>query len=148
MRVSSLLAVLAVPIALLGCNDGGCGYGQTCGRAAIGEPIDVPGQTRIDLPGRVSMLVRVLDRLGNPHPGLVAEDFRLFENDVEISPSEAQQRLPRVHQLLSLLLLDLHSSISQDPAARLDDRLREQPDDRARRLGGRVRPVGALLREA
>ncbi len=124
MRISSLLVVLALSIASIasmGCNaEGGCGVGGRGCEPVIGTLIDVAGEARIDLPGRVSMLVQVLDDRGEPFPGLTAEDFNLYENGVAISPSEAQQQLlplPRVYQLLSLLLLDLSSSISQDPEA-------------------------------
>lgn len=115
MRISSLLRVLVLLIVVMGCNAGGSDRAQK-----IGQLIDIAGEPRIDLPGRVSMLIQVRDEQGRPFPGLSAADFRLFENDVEISPSEAQQQLlplPRVYQLLSLLLLDLSTSISQDPVA-------------------------------
>jgi len=115
MRTTSPLIILSLLIVAIGCNSGAPGY-----TPRIGELIDIAGEARIDLPGRVSMLIQVLDQRGAPFPGLTADDFRLFENGVEISPSEAQQQLlplPQVYQLLSVLLLDLSSSISQDPVA-------------------------------
>ncbi len=117
MRRSLALVVLATLALVLGCNEGLGGRGYT---PRIGEIIDVAGELRIDLPGRVSLLIQVVDQRGNPLPGLTADDFALFENDEPISPSEAQQQLlplPRVYQLLSVLLLDLSSSISGDPEA-------------------------------
>ncbi len=118
MRTRILLVAMATLVGVVGCTEEGGGPESYTPR--IGEIIDVAGEPRIDLPGRVSLLIQVLDQRGNPLPGLTADDFRLYENDDSISPSEAQQQLlplPRVYQLLSVLLLDLSSSISQDPEA-------------------------------
>jgi uncharacterized delta-60 repeat protein len=118
MRRTSPLVLAALLIFSMGCDDES--VGKNVYQPKIGEIIDVAGETRIDLPGRVSLLVQVLDERGEPFTGLEADNFRLYENDVEVSPSEAQQQLlplPRVYQLLSMLLLDLSTSISQDPAA-------------------------------
>ncbi len=120
MRTSSRLtvaALLILSLAASGCKDEGGGGAEA---QRIGELINISGDARIDLPGRVSMLIQVRDQHGGPYTGLTAADFRLFENGVAISPTEAQQQLlplPRVYQLLSFLLLDLSSSISQDPGA-------------------------------
>jgi len=104
--------------ALLALGAGGCGSTGGDDGPAVGELLELSDDVRVDLPGRVSLLVQVLDPRGRPVPGLGSEDFRLFENDVEISPTEAQQQLlprPKVYGLLSFLLLDLSSSISSDP---------------------------------
>lgn len=120
MRRSSPLWILALLLLATGCEDEVARQQAVPYVQRIGELINVAGEPRIDLPGRVSLLIQVRDERGKPFTGLSARDFRLFENDVEISPTEAQQQLlplPRVYQLLSLLLLDLSSSISADPMA-------------------------------
>lgn len=102
---------------------GGCGSVGSDGPPpgpAVGELLELSEGVRVDLPSRVSLLVQVVDPDGAPVPGLESDDFRLFENGVEISPTEAQQQLlprPKVYALLSFLLLDLSSSISSDPQA-------------------------------
>lgn len=113
-----LISVLLMP---LGCGESGLASSGSSGpKPKVSELVNLTGGPRIDLPGRVSMLVQALDRDGDPVAGLTASDFRLFENGSLVSPSESQQQLlpvPQVYRLLSFLLLDLSASISRDPEA-------------------------------
>jgi len=103
------------------CGGGGSGPGP----GVIGDP--TPGSLvtigpgphpRIDLPGRLSVLLQVLADDGRPVPGLSAADFLLHENDSLVSTSESQQRLlpkPRIFRAYTHLLLDLSGSVAGNP---------------------------------
>ncbi len=102
-----------------------CGGG---GGAGLDEPTGpgdtAPGQLltvgpgphpRIDLPGRISVLLQVLTEDGRPVAGLEATDFRLEEDGAAVSLTESAQRLlpkPRVYQAYAHLLLDRSGSVS------------------------------------
>ncbi|MDE0903749.1 MAG: hypothetical protein OSB42_03885 [Planctomycetota bacterium] len=113
------------PIFLLlftACGGGG-GASDDPGTVSAPTPGDLitigPGpHPRIDLPGRLSVLLQVLSDDGRPVPGLSASDFVLRENGSLVSTSESQQRLlpkPRVFRAYAHLLLDLSGSVAGDP---------------------------------
>lgn len=119
---ASLLATTLVGLALVaiaGCgSSGNRNSGSSKPQPKVSELVNLTGGPRVDLPGRVSILVQALDRNDDPVAGLTSSDFRLFENGSRVSPTESQQQLlpvPRVYRLLSFLLLDLSASISRDP---------------------------------
>jgi len=73
-------------------------------------------------PSKISILVRVTDNMGNPVPGLTANQFTIFEqgrNDDcfnTISPSESLARISPNTQIFSnntILVLDLSNSVLQ-----------------------------------
>lgn len=77
----------------------------------------------VTLPGKVSVLFRVSDNLGNPISGLTANQFTIYEqgrNDEcfnTISSSESLARISPNSQVFSnntLLVLDLSNSVLQD----------------------------------
>lgn len=73
---------------------------------------------RVDLPGRMSVLVQVTDLNDNPVAGLTNENFSLFEDGQQVSRTESQQQLlprPRVFRSFTHLLLDLSGSVAQTP---------------------------------
>ncbi len=102
---------------------GGLGQGQTVDECLnLGEntlQLSIQDQFTT-LPGRVSVFFRVSDNLGNPIPGLTAEQFTIFEqgrNDDcfnTISASESFARISpnsRIFNNNTLLVLDLSNSV-------------------------------------
>lgn len=80
----------------------------------VGEILAVDTVPRVDLPGVVSVLLRVLAENGAPMADLVASDFTLLEDGTPVSVLESQQRLlpkPEVFRSFSHLLLDRSGSI-------------------------------------
>lgn len=103
-------------------NNGGGGGGS--GSTATYQPgaiVDAGGGAnplRVDLPGRLSVLVQVTDTAGNPVAGLTNENFALYEDSQLVSRTESQQQLlprPRVFRSFSHLLLDISGSVAQTP---------------------------------
>ncbi|MFT4647149.1 MAG: hypothetical protein ACI87O_003059 [Planctomycetota bacterium] len=106
-----------------------CGHGSPFGGdsgadSGSGQPAEILNAggsgtpLRIDLPGRMSVLVQVLDELGDPVSGLTNDNFELFEDGQVVSRTESQQQLlprPRVFRSFSHLLLDLSGSVTQTP---------------------------------
>ncbi len=100
---------------------GGPGGGPPVGNFHPGQILDADGGVnplRVDLPGRLSVLVQVTDTAGNPVSGLTNDNFALFEDGQLVSPTESQQQLlprPRVFRSFSHLLLDISGSVAQTP---------------------------------
>lgn len=121
----SPLLISAVVMSTLVFSACGGGGGTDGGANSSGDP--TPGSLltigpgphpRVDLPGRLSVLLQVLSNDGRPVPGLTAEDFVLRENGSLVSTSESQQRLlpkPRIFRAYAHLLLDLSGSVAGDP---------------------------------
>ena len=107
-----------------GGNGGGGGGGGGGGQGNFhpGQILDANGGAnplRVDLPGRLSVLVQVTDTEGNPVAGLTNDNFALYEDGQLVSPTESQQQLlprPRVFRSFSHLLLDISGSVAQTPA--------------------------------
>ena len=103
------------------CSSGGIEVSQvpTSEVRTPGELLNAGGSgtaLQTDLPGRLSVLVKVVTHDGKPVADLTADNFRLFEAGVLVSPSESQQRLlprPRTFRSFSHLLLDLSGSVAQ-----------------------------------
>lgn len=112
------LTTIALMLAAFGCGQSGeVDSGSSGPQPKVSELVNLTSGPRIDQPGRVTLLVQALDRDGDPVSGLKSRDFRLFEGDEEVSPSESQQQLlaaPLVYRSLSFLLLDLSASVSRD----------------------------------
>jgi len=102
---------------------GGLGEGQ-----AVDECLDLGESTLVlsiqdqfaTLPGKISIFFRVSDNLGNPIPGLTADQFTIYEqgrNDTcfnTISTSESLARISpnsRIFSNNTLLVLDLSNSV-------------------------------------
>lgn len=105
---------------LLGACGGGLTEEVTPGGSVVAQLTAPTGEVRVDLPGRVSVLVRAFGPGGVPVAGLEAIDFELSENGVPVSPTESQQQFlprPKAYRAYSHLLLDLSSSIASSPGA-------------------------------
>lgn len=109
------------------CGGGGPGTGVVDPPSTqVGEILAVDTVPRVDLPGVVSVLLRVLAEDGAPMANLVATDFTLLEDGNPVSVLESQQRLlpkPEVFRSFSHLLLDRSGSIlasSKGKQAELD----------------------------
>lgn len=122
---STLTYVAAAALVLLsGCGHGNPFSSNSGSSSGSGEPKQIvnaggPGAPlRIDLPGRMSVLVQVLDENEDPVSGLTSANFQLFEDAQLVSPTESQQQLlprPRIFRSFSHLLLDLSGSVTQTP---------------------------------
>ncbi|MFW5875126.1 MAG: VWA domain-containing protein [Myxococcota bacterium] len=67
-------------------------------------------------PSNVAMFFTVHTRGGEPVPGLEAEDFRIYEDDVLVSPDESQQTIINQEvaaEHYTLLLVDMSGSITE-----------------------------------
>ncbi|WP_419190933.1 hypothetical protein [Saltatorellus ferox] len=69
---------------------------------------------RVDLPGRVSVTVRVLEADGTPAAGLTGDDFDIYENGSLVSRSESFQQIrpePQFYRSYLHLVLDRSNSV-------------------------------------
>jgi hypothetical protein len=115
----ALLPGLTLALVSSGCG-GGLTDEVTPGGSVVAQLTAPTGEVRVDLPGRVSVLVRAFGPGGVPVAGLEAIDFELSENGVAVSPTESQQQFlprPKAYRAYSHLLLDLSSSIASSPGA-------------------------------
>lgn len=119
------LALLAALFAVTSCSNGGGGATHIIVEDDLRTPgalLDAQGSgdpLQTDLPGRLSVLVKVVTTDDRPVADLTAGNFRLFEDGVLVSPSESQQRLlprPRSFRSFSHLLLDISGSVAQTQA--------------------------------
>ncbi|MEZ6018559.1 MAG: hypothetical protein R3F17_00205 [Planctomycetota bacterium] len=103
------------------------GGGTNPGTTPTGDPaeiLDADGNAnalRVDLPGRMRVLVKVVDNAGGPVADLTIDNFTLYEDGQLVSPTESQQQLlprPRVFRSYSHLLLDLSGSVASTPAGK------------------------------
>ena len=110
----SLAALLALGLAA------SCGSSELADRgsdAGPGTPSSVQAQQDepdIDLPGRISVLVRVLDENSVPVGGIAAEEFNIFEDGQLVSQTESFQRIvPRPERFRSYqhLIIDRSNSV-------------------------------------
>ncbi|MFT7679948.1 MAG: putative delta-60 repeat protein [Planctomycetota bacterium] len=115
------LPLLAVLLVAAGCSSGGSDalVTPTDDLRTPGILVDAQGSAealQTDLPGRLSVLVQVMTKDERPVADLTADNFRLYEEGVLVSPSESQQRLlprPRTFRSFSHLLLDISGSVAQ-----------------------------------
>lgn len=106
VAVCSLLGVC-------GCGGGGGGGGGDP-EVEIGAVVEA-GLPQVDLPGRISVLVRVEATDESPVADLTEDNFIVLENDQEVSKTESKQKLlpkPKVFRSYSLVLLDRSGSIT------------------------------------
>lgn len=97
----------------------GCGGSSsgTFGQPASGDPAKIhklAEDPRIDLPGRVTVSVRVERADGSPAAGLVGSDFHIYENGVLVSQSESFQQIrsqPQLYRSYLHLVLDRSNSV-------------------------------------
>ena len=110
----SLAALLALGLAA------SCGSSELADRGSEtgpGTPSSVQAQQDepdIDLPGRISVLVRVLDENSVPVGGIAAEEFNIFEDGQLVSQTESFQRIvPRPERFRSYqhLIIDRSNSV-------------------------------------
>jgi len=70
---------------------------------------------QVDLPGRVTAFLQVVDGLGEPVPDLVGSDFVLYENEAPVSLFESGQRTlsnPQSFRNYSHLIIDRSGSVT------------------------------------
>jgi hypothetical protein len=70
---------------------------------------------QVDLPGRVTAFLQVVDGTGEPVPDLVGADFVLYENDAPVSLFESGQRTlsnPQSFRSYSHLVIDRSGSVT------------------------------------
>lgn len=117
---------LAATLALAGACGGGRnplpGDEDGGGAVASGPSRVVPlaPDARVDLPGKVSVFVQVLQGDGSPAADLPPSAFRIYENGQPVSQSESQQQLrprPQVFRAFTHLIVDRSNSVQQSPAA-------------------------------
>ncbi|MEM6675574.1 MAG: hypothetical protein AAF726_22175 [Planctomycetota bacterium] len=102
----------------------GCGSSTTGDRRS---PFEVPSsvealdaEPRVDLPGRVSVFLRVSNVDGSPSSNLTGADFNIYENGVLVSQTESFQRIlaqPQVFRSYLHLVLDRSNSVQSVGAA-------------------------------
>lgn len=118
------LASLGTLTACLGGGGSSDSESEQSGGGAImmGPDTVIPlvSEARVDLPGKVSIFVQVLNSDGSPAADLAPNAFRIFENDQSVSESESQQQLrprPQVFRSFTHLILDRSNSVQQSQAA-------------------------------
>jgi len=95
---------------------------------------------QVDLPGRVTGFVQVVDQAGKPVDGLTGGDFQLFENGAVVSEFESGQRTlsnPQNFRSFSHLLIDRSGSVGNSPATAAA--IREGAENYVRKLFGSQR---------
>ncbi len=100
---------------------------------------------QVDLPGRVTGFVQVVDQDGQPVDGLEGGDFQLFENGAVVSEFESGQRTlsnPQNFRSFSHLLIDRSGSVGNNVATAAA--IREGAENYVRKLFGseRLNPTG------
>ena len=113
-------------LALASACGGGGGLGEDSGgpggTVPMGPSTILPlvADARVDLPGKVSIFVQVLNVDGSPAADLAPEAFRIYENGQSVSLSESQQQLrprPQVFRSYTHLIMDRSNSVQQNQAA-------------------------------
>lgn len=98
---------------------------SSCGSSTFGSDDDVGSndpstvralnnEARVDLPGRVSVFLRVETGNGDPAADLTGADFNIYENGVLVSQSESFQQIrpqPQVFRSYLHLILDRSNSV-------------------------------------
>lgn len=104
------------------CLSSSCGSSRRAERRAEAESpqrVEAPdGVPIVDLPGRVSVFLRVFNGDGTPAAGLQGSDFDIFENEELVSQSESFQRIrpqPQVFRSYLHLVLDRSNSVLSAP---------------------------------
>lgn len=99
-----------------------CGSSRQADRRAEAESpqrVEAPdGAPIVDLPGRVSVFLRVFNGDDTPAAGLQGSDFDIFENGELVSQSESFQRIrpqPQVFRSYLHLVLDRSNSVLSAP---------------------------------
>ena len=99
-----------------------CGSSRRADRQAeAGSPQRVvapDGEAIVDLPGRVSVFLRVFNGDDTPAAGLTGADFDIYENDELVSQSESFQQVrprPQVFRSYLHLVLDRSNSVLSAP---------------------------------
>ncbi len=99
-----------------------CGSSRQADRRAEADSpqrVEAPdGAPVVDLPGRVSVFLRVFNGDDTPAAGLQGSDFDIFENGVLVSQSESFQRIrpqPQVFRSYLHLVLDRSNSVLSAP---------------------------------
>ncbi|MFT5732366.1 MAG: hypothetical protein ACJA2W_000291 [Planctomycetota bacterium] len=114
---TALALVSAAGIALMASLPG-CGSSS---RANFGQESTAPATIesisttpRVDLPGRVSVTLRVIEADGTPAAGLDGSDFDIYENGSLVSQSESFQQIqpqPQFYRSYLHLVLDRSNSV-------------------------------------
>lgn len=121
-------SVICLSAIALAASLGSCGNSRFGSRdPGIAAPATVQainGEARVDLPGRVSVFLRVVNGNGTPAADLTGSDFNIFENGVLVSQSESFQQIrpqPQVFRSYLHLILDRSNSVQSVGAGAVVD---------------------------
>ena len=119
-RSLRLLLAGALSLAPLTACGGGGGGSQAPGAGTPATVTALSPDARVDLPGRVSVFLKVTEGDGSPAADLTGADFNVYENEQLVSQTESAQRLvaqPQVFRSYLHLILDRSNSVQSAGAA-------------------------------
>ena len=128
-RSRSLRLLLAGALSLVPLT--ACGGGGRRGQAPGATPATVTAlspDARVDLPGRVSVFLKVTEGDGSPAADLTGADFNVYENEQLVSQTESAQRLvaqPQVFRSYLHLILGRSNSVQSAGAAEVQEGARQ-----------------------
>ncbi len=108
-----------------------CGGGGQSPEPGAGTPATVTAlspDARVDLPGRVSVFLKVTEGDGSPAADLTGADFNVYENEQLVSQTESAQRLvaqPQVFRSYLHLILDRSNSVQSGGAVEVQEGARQ-----------------------
>lgn len=129
-RSRSLRLLLAGALSLVpltACGGGG-GGSQAPGAGTPATVTALSPDARVDLPGRVSVFLKVTEGDGSPAADLTGADFNVYENEQLVSQTESAQRLvaqPQVFRSYLHLILDRSNSVQSAGAAEVQEGARQ-----------------------
>ncbi len=118
-------ALALVPLTACGGGDGGS---QAPGAGTPARVTALSPDARVDLPGRVSVFLKVTEGDGSPAADLAGADFNVYENEQLVSQTESAQRLvaqPQVFRSYLHLVLDRSNSVQSAGAAEVQEGARQ-----------------------
>ena len=124
-RTLLALGVALLPLAACG---GGGGGSQGPGAGSPATVTALSPDARVDLPGRVSVFLKVTEGDGSPAADLTGADFNVYENEQLVSQTESAQRIvaqPQVFRSFLHLILDRSNSVQSAGAQAVEDGARE-----------------------
>jgi len=127
-RSLRLLLTGVLSLAPLTACGGGGGGSQAPGAGTPATVTALSPDARVDLPGRVSVFLKVTEGDGSPAADLTGADFNVYENEQLVSQTESAQRLvaqPQVFRSYLHLVLDRSNSVQSAGAAEVQEGARQ-----------------------
>ena len=127
-RSARLLLLGALSLVPLTACGGGGGGSQSPGAGTPATVTALSPDARVDLPGRVSVFLKVTEGDGSPAADLTGADFNVYENEQLVSQTESAQRIvaqPQVFRSYLHLILDRSNSVQSVGATAVEDGARE-----------------------